>query len=186
MPELRLLFPSPERPRAWGAIASVALHAAMLTVIVVTARQQVTERTKPTVIQLIALEQAPKEREFALPAPTAQEPVAVPVTVPQPQVRALSPVDTVPIGVVVAPREVPIGVPTLADNAMVIGRNRVIGPSFALGRVWVRPLEAELGVVGPSPSVAAHVARVDSALRERILAYIDSMPRDSFAAPACP
>lgn len=47
-------------------------------------------------------------------------------------------------------------------------------------------MEAELGVVGPSPSVAAHAARVDSALQQRILAFIDSMPRDSFATPHTP
>jgi hypothetical protein len=84
------------------------------------------------------------------------------------------------------PREVPVGIPAEPDTALFIGPARRIGPSFGEGRVWVRPLEAELGVVGTSPSVAEHVARVDSALRARILAFIDSMPRDSFAPAAAP
>jgi hypothetical protein len=61
---------------------------------------------------------------------------------------------------------------------------RRLGPAYAGGRVWVRPFEAGLGVVGPSASVAIHVARVDSALRERIKSWVDTMPRDSFALPA--
>jgi hypothetical protein len=67
-----------------------------------------------------------------------------------------------------------------------LGPGRLIGPNYADGRVWVRTMEAELGVVGPSPDVATHVARVDAAVRERIKAYIDTMPRDSFAVPAPP
>ncbi len=63
------------------------------------------------------------------------------------------------------------------------GPRRLIGPAYGDGRVWVRAPEAELGVVGPSGDVATHAARVDSAVRARIQAFIDTMPRDSFALP---
>jgi hypothetical protein len=63
---------------------------------------------------------------------------------------------------------------------------RLVGPRYADGRVWVRSTEAGLGVVGPSPDTRTHVARIDSAIRERVKAYIDTMPRDSFALPAPP
>jgi hypothetical protein len=63
------------------------------------------------------------------------------------------------------------------------GLRRLIGPEFGDGRLWVRTAEAELGVVGPSSSIETHIARVEAAVRERIQAYIDTMPRDSFALP---
>jgi hypothetical protein len=63
---------------------------------------------------------------------------------------------------------------------------RLIGPSYGEGTLWVRTSEAELGVVGPSPDVVTHVARVEAAVRERLKAYIDTMPRDSFALPPPP
>ncbi len=67
-----------------------------------------------------------------------------------------------------------------------IGTHRLLGPAYGDGRLWVRPFEAELGVVGPASDAATHTARVDSAIRERMKAFIDSMPRDSFAIPSAP
>jgi hypothetical protein len=52
--------------------------------------------------------------------------------------------------------------------------------------VWVRTAEAELGVVGASPDLRTHAERVQAAVRDRIKAYIDTMPRDSFALPPPP
>lgn len=182
----RFLLPSPERARPWWTIASIALHVVLLGFIGLSAGRSYLERTRPTLIQLIELE-PPTAREFALPVPvppTAQ-PETPPPVVSRARVRPVRSPDTTRVATVEAPREVPIGIPAFpsGDSAMVIGTDRVIGPAFGEGRVWVRPLEAELGIVGPSPSVAAHVARVDSALRAKIVAYIDSMPADSFATP---
>jgi hypothetical protein len=48
----------------------------------------------------------------------------------------------------------------------------------------VRARDAALGVVGPSETVELHVARVDSAVKERIRAYIAAGGAvDSFATP---
>jgi hypothetical protein len=143
------------------------------------------ERTRATLIQLAPIDPA-EQREFVLPRGATSAPSASTPVVPVPRVRAIQRRDTTRVATIVAPTEVPVGIPPVPDSAMVIGTARTIGPAYAEGRVWVRPLEAELGVVGPSPSVAAHVARVDSALRDRIVAFIDSMPRDSFAPPQMP
>ncbi len=64
-----------------------------------------------------------------------------------------------------------------------IGPRRLLRPEYADGRLWVRAFEAGLGVVGPSETVEVHVARVATAVKERLKAFIDTMPRDSFAAP---
>jgi hypothetical protein len=168
-------------------MASVIVHGMILVVMVVGAGRTYLERRQPTLIQLAPIDVA-EQREFELqtvPGPP-QVPTATRPSVPVPRVRSVQRSDTGRVATIVAPREVPVGIPPSSDSAMVIGTDRVIGPSFAQGRVWVRPLEVELGVIGPSPSVAAHTARIDSALQERILAFIDSMPRDSFAAPAAP
>jgi hypothetical protein len=63
---------------------------------------------------------------------------------------------------------------------------RLVGPEYGDGRVWVRTAEAELGVVGPSPDQRTHQQRIEQAVRERMKAYIDTMPRDSFALPPPP
>jgi hypothetical protein len=63
---------------------------------------------------------------------------------------------------------------------------RLVGPQYGAGRVWVRTAEAELGVVGESPDLRTHAERIQQAVRDRIKAYIDTMPRDSFALPPPP
>jgi len=64
-----------------------------------------------------------------------------------------------------------------------MGARRLLRPEYADGRLWVRTYEAGLGVVGPSETVELHVARIATAVKERLKAFIDTMPRDSFAAP---
>ena len=64
-----------------------------------------------------------------------------------------------------------------------VGARRLLRPEYADGRLWVRTHEAGLGVVGPSETVELHVARIAAAVKERLKAFIDTMPRDSFAAP---
>lgn len=186
MPKHKFVLPPPARGRPGWTVASIFVHLAILAVIVVGAGQRYLERSQITLIQL-APQDVTEEREFALPsvAPETQ-PVSPPPTVRTPRVRRIRNLDTTRLATVAAPREVPMGVAPRSDSTTVIGTHRVLGPAFGEGRVWVRPQDAELGVTGPSPSVAAHVARIDSALRERILAYVDSMPRDSFAPPKIP
>jgi hypothetical protein len=88
---------------------------------------------------------------------------------------------------VVTPRVVPIGVTrrptTLDEYDPIVGSAPVIGSSTGTGKLWVGPLEGRIGVVGPSPDMATHVARVDSAVKAIVLAFIDTMPADSFFTP---
>jgi len=118
----------------------------------------------------------------AAPAPTAQQQVAVP-EVAQPVV------DT---GAVVArpsyfaPRIVPVGLPPKRIISLdpVLGSEERIGSTgYGSGRLWVGPIEAQLGVMGPSEDRSTHAARVDSAVRAKLLAFIDTIPADSFATP---
>jgi hypothetical protein len=139
---------------------------------------------------------APGPREVRLPAIGAPEPSEGP---PQAGAERAPPVgldvtvetlDSIPLAapdtfVVFAPG-VPGGEGEPGDSAEGMGTQRWIGPDYAGGRLWIRPWQAELGVVGPSENVTVHVARIDAAIRERIKAFIDTMPRDSFALPPPP
>ncbi len=189
MLERSFRLPPADRRRPGWFIASVIAHAVVLILVGLGAGQRYLDRRQPTLIQLLPIDVF-EQREFQLPQPATDEPpppaAAQRRSLPAPRLRTVAPADTGRVATIVAPRQVPIGIPPSPDSAMVIGTDRTVGPAFAQGRVWVRPLEAELGVVGPSPSVAAHTARVDSAIQQRILAFIDSMPRDSFADPRAP
>jgi hypothetical protein len=126
-------------------------------------------------------------REFELPAYRGPTTVA-----DLPPVRTdvvAEPTDSASGGgmVAYAPRVVPIGIPPairgLDRYDPVIGTAPRIGVSRGSGNLWVRPLEGRIGVIGPSADIATHVARVDSAIRAKIMAFIDTMPIDSFATP---
>lgn len=160
-------------------VTSAAAHAIMILVLVIATRPVPVERR----ITIVALEPpGTSPREYLLPALGAGggrggraaevDPSVVPDSIP-----AEPETEVAVTGGAGADSAGPIG-PT--------GTRRRLGPAYADGRLWVRGSEARLGVVGPSDDVATHVARVDSAIRARIKAYIDTMPRDSFALPAPP
>lgn len=67
-----------------------------------------------------------------------------------------------------------------------IGTARLLGPAYGDGRLWARTQEAAMGIVGPAESAELHVARVDSVVRAKLMAFLDTMPRDSFAIQAPP
>jgi hypothetical protein len=97
---------------------------------------------------------------------------------------------------------VAVGVPLAKDTVTVVLSNgeedtdtlpadthRQLGPQFGDGRLWVRPGEAAAGRVparNAVDSMPMHVARIDSALAEKIRSYIDTVPPDSFAIRAAP
>ncbi|HEX9690616.1 MAG TPA: hypothetical protein VGA22_00790 [Gemmatimonadales bacterium] len=186
-------IPPPERRWSpWSGLVSLLVHVAVVVAAVVAAGHGVEQITTYIILQDPG---APGAREVRLPpvTPTAGEggragrvpdavPREIPVEPPDTIVLALDPLADIPVlG--------EAGVEPGPDTATAIpgeespNPRRRLGPAYAGGRLWVRPFEAELGVVGPSPSLAIHIARVDSALRERIKAFIDTMPRDSFALP---
>ena len=68
----------------------------------------------------------------------------------------------------------------------------VLGPSYASGRLWVRPLDA-LARAGAAASPAegpidnaTHIARVDSVVAAKVRAFLDTLPPDSFAVARPP
>ena len=64
------------------------------------------------------------------------------------------------------------------------GRRR-LGAALGDGRVWVRPWDAVAaaiaGVGDDSADAKTHVARIDSAITARIMAFLDTLPPDSMA-----
>ncbi len=75
------------------------------------------------------------------------------------------------------------------EDTLSIGTHRQLGPKYGDGRLWVRASDAERGDVparGGVDSIPTHVALVDSLLAERIRAYMDTVPPDSFATRAAP
>jgi hypothetical protein len=186
----------PEPPRSnplWG-VASAALHLVAIAVLVsVTLHPAVppdAEVPSATIITLLPPGMT-GPRQFAMPALGGGNlgggggtpgPGDEPAQRPAPGARA----DTV-----IPPPEEDVAV-VIGDEAGagdssaipgLIGPRRLLRPEYADGRLWVRAWEAGLGVVGPSGSIELHVARVDSAIRAQLQAFIDTMPRDSFAMP---
>jgi hypothetical protein len=85
-----------------------------------------------------------------------------------------------------APRVVPVGLPpkrVVSFDPVLGGEERIGSTGYGSGRLWVGPIEAQLGVMGPSEDRSTHAARVDSAVRAKLLAFIDTIPADSFATP---
>jgi len=181
--ELSFRLPDPEPPQPGWGVVGVALHAVVIAVLVGTVGRSVVRKT---VTYLDLSGGAAGAREFLLPplSESESERVVLGSTAgPTPETTDT----TSAVAVVVSPRVVPIGIPprlpTLAEYDPVVGSAPVIGVSRGTGNLWVAPLEGRLGVVGPSPDLATHAARVDSAVKAIVLAYIDSMPADSFATP---
>ena len=64
------------------------------------------------------------------------------------------------------------------------GRRR-LGAALGDGRVWVRPWDAIAAAIAgmgdDSADAGTHVARIDSAITARIMAFLDTLPPDSMA-----
>ncbi len=187
------LPPPPERGHpAWGLV-SVLIHAVVLAFIVlVIARPQIITRTTTTLIQLFD-EPSAAEREVEMPPFIEDRPEPVPPEPepPEPE-RSVQvvvpeeapPTDRIgPVEAAAAPVEPPPTVGAEDGPTPVIGTRRILGPAYAGGRVWVQPMEAELGVIEASPDRATHAARVAEAVTRLVRAYADTMPADSFATP---
>lgn len=195
MTDRRFALPRPQRGNPLWSVASLLLHAIVTVVLVrVAGPSFLNTMTAPRAISFtpIFLEQSP--REFAMPqyagvpegaatggrggrfigiVPTARVDTVLPPPGPAFLVASMLPPRT----------------PEAEENPLLppgpVGY-RLVGPEYGEGRVWVRTAEAELGVVGESPDIRTHAERVQAAVRDRIKAYIDTMPRDSFALPPPP
>ncbi|UCD24244.1 MAG: hypothetical protein JSW51_14675 [Gemmatimonadota bacterium] len=186
MRQLNFRLPDPDPPQpAWG-IVGLVINLVVFLLLAGTVGRTVVNRA---VVQTYDLGPGLSGiREIELPV--YERPGVVADLPPLQTEPGTEPADTAPGGtitVVYAPRVVPIGIPPTIKGLdrydPVIGTATRIGVSRGSGNVWVRPMEGRIGVIGPSPDIATHVARVDSAVRAKIMAFIDTMPIDSFATP---
>lgn len=185
------------RDTARWALASVVLHVLIVAALVVYSGPSFlgTER-QVRFIDLSAYSQGEDApRQVDLPALGGGDGTAAP---PRPRR------DTVRVPVVRAPRPAaPAARPDTTAVAAGPGgageetgegdgeaaRALVAGPSYESGRLWIRPLDALARAGGEAPPAnepidnATHIAKVDSAVRAKIFAFLDTLPPDSFAAP---
>ncbi len=182
MPELRFQLPGAKPPHPGWGVVSIAVHASVIVLLAGTVSTTViaTRNEEPQYIQI-------GTREHLLPGRSAPVPMVQDLV--DATEAAAAATDT---GAVVgrvshfAPRVVPVGLPPrrLISIDPVLGSEARIGSTgYGSGRLWVGPIEAQLGVVGPSADRSTHAARVDSAVRAKLLAFIDTIPADSFATP---
>jgi hypothetical protein len=167
-----------------GTAISIVAHVVVLAVLLVLYRPHLVER-RVTMIPLDVGE------PLALPVPSYVPPAeSVPsqraerrqVTPPiLPRVADVPPVVVARAGA---------GRPDSAGVRRPAARARVrIGPGFGDGRLWVPPVDVlQLGRVLPRESGGGPmgVAELENLVTGRLLAYLDSMPPDSFAPPAAP
>ena len=184
-------FPPPERSSPIWTGLSVVLHTILAVVLVSVAGPTFLRQERRTLIQLLPPGMT-GDREYQMPAyagtPTGGGggPPGSRVTGIVPSARIDTMLPPPGPGLIIADVADLLGTDSLALPEGPPGPWRLIGPDYGDGTLWVRTGEAELGVVGPSPDMVTHVARVEAAVRERLKAYIDTMPRDSFALPPPP
>ncbi len=183
MAGLRFQLPGAKRAHPGWGLASIAAHAVLVALLAGTVGTTViaTRSEEPEYIYIAG------PREHSMPGRTAPVPDA------EAQAQATEavpiPADTgraVGAATYYAPRVVPVGLPPkrIARIDPVLGTDTRIGSAgYGTGRLWVGPFEAQLGVMGPSSDRSTHAARVDSAVRAKLLAFIDTIPADSFATP---
>ena len=193
----RFYLPTPKRASPWWTVASLMLHVLVAAVLVSVAGPSFRwESTETTIYStLLPSEGTLADREYAMPAYEGT-PEGV-MTAGGEGGRFIGILPTARIDSVLPPRGPALLLagalppPTRSesdDTTLAPGPPgyRLVGPEYGDGRVWVRTAEAELGVVGPSPDRRTHAERIEAAVRERMKAYIDTMPRDSFALPPPP
>ena len=187
------LLPEPKRGNPLWGVASIVVHAVVIAVFVSVAGPTFLPDDEPAEITTVITLLPPgwvDDREFAMPslgvgggeaggAPDEEGPPDR--AAPGPSVDSVIPPPETDVSMIIG-TETGEGDPESTPGLR--GPRRLIQPAFGDGRLWVRARDAALGVVGRSETVEMHVARVDSAIKERIRQYIASGGAvDSFATP---
>lgn len=200
-----LFPPRPERAKARWALLSVFAHAAALGVLVListagppssSVRYINPAASAPRSPTLIAIDQWPAGARAAGTSGSPAAPVrgATPkaggVTMRPPSASAL------PAARPPEHREPPIEggatvPPGRTDTAAVAETHRTLGPAYGDGRLWLDPaIASRLGAAAGDSNQAfnalAHVEKVDSAVAQKLRAFLDTMPPDSMAVAALP
>lgn len=174
------------------ALASVAIHVVAVTLLVLysgpsfhTGQRSVRfldlqafAGTEPQVVELPAIGPVGGRTGGRTDARVEERSDTGPVTV-QPEDSVVPPA---------GPPARPGGVAAGADPPEEGRRGVALRPSFESGRLWVRPMDALARVGGEGVAEddgpidnATHVAKVDSAVTAKLRAFLDTLPRDSFA-----
>lgn len=188
------LPPEPPRTHPGWVIASVVAHVAALAVLLLISGR-VTTDTRVSFIVIDRVPAAPSVHyDMAyVPGPggagnrpdvgTGSGEALAPALPPQAESPGLGPG---------FPSRIDSGVPS-APSGLGPRRGeggRRLGAALGDGRVWVRPWDAIAAAIAgagdDSADVAMHVARIDSAITVRIMAFLDTLPPDSMAAPMPP
>ncbi|HEX9729609.1 MAG TPA: hypothetical protein VGA37_13985 [Gemmatimonadales bacterium] len=186
--------PYPRSHPGWG-IASAVVHVVVIALFVVFSGPSFQRE----VVSFIALPPGGDPREVDLPSrgPIAPgEGAERDEAGPAPVEVAIVPPAGVPTGV--AP-EVPRGDSAVREGQGAGGRaggrlggpgRRVLVPRLGDGRLWLRPGDAIAAAIADAvagdTSDARHLERLDSALADKIYAFLDTLPRDSMAVAAPP
>ena len=195
MTDRRFYLPPPKRASPLWSVASLVLHAIIALILVRVAGPSFLENvTGPRAISFTPIYLQESPREVAMPqyggvpegAATGGRGGRFIGIVPTARIDTVLPP---PGPAFLVASQLPPRNPQAEDEPLLPpgpAGYRLVGPEYGEGRVWVRTAEAELGVVGASPDLRTHAERVQAAVRDRIKAYIDTMPRDSFALPPPP
>ena len=173
----RFVLPHPDRSHPGWGIASVAVHAVFIVLVLTAVGRSVATRSDVQFIQLPALRTAARQHD--LPAATSPAvPAATPVVTEQ---VASADTGAGPI-IVITPRVVPMSLPpkNFIDYNPIIGSVPSTGAKYGDGRVWVDASELRLGIRAP---VGPRFSPMDSVALGRIREAIAALPPDSFATP---
>ncbi|MDH3497759.1 MAG: hypothetical protein OER21_13445 [Gemmatimonadota bacterium] len=189
------LPPSAPRASPWWVGVSVLVHVAVFLLVIVSTNR--TFPLPPVTVLLVPGEPGPAAAEL----PWAE----VGRVGGRAEGQAAAPRGATGPTAVTAPTVVPSAVPPAGPAAQPPGRpggvaavpgagegevrgtpgGRLLGARFGDGRLWVRPWDAIAAAIaaggGDSGDAAVHAARIDSAVTRRILAFLDTLPPDSFA-----
>lgn len=182
------------RERAAWALASVVFHLLMIVALLLVPRP---DRPVEQVRFVPLGEGVPEAGRIVYLVPTPGAEGAGP-PLPTPGTRAERALPTPAVAQVPERRPEARGEPgravpdTLAPvGEVAIGRRRLLRPAYGDGRLWVPPIDVlQLGrrLPGPEGPVAATpgVETLERLVTSRLMAFLDSLPPDSFAPPEAP
>jgi hypothetical protein len=194
-PDLRFCLPAPQRTAWWIPVAVVVVHLPLIFISMVRSVDQAGSPTllwfEPTgtrggaevVMAPFVVATAGRPTGGGSPSPAAA------VVVPAPRTPNASIPATVPSAQ--PPRPQPAIAISLARAtppaaAVAPATRRTIGPAFASGRLWVRPLPVSPQEIAARMGALTHDEKVDSAVTAIIQGYLDRLAADESGRPQAP
>jgi hypothetical protein len=185
------LPPEPPRAHPGWAVASIVAHVAAVAVLFLISGRE----TRDATVTYIVLDRAPErvvyyDMAYATGPGGGGDGPAVGTGASRAQAPAAPAEADQPAAGPGFPVRVDSGLPPVPVG-LSAGRGeggRRLGAELGDGRVWVRPWDAIAAAIAgagdDSADAATHVARIDSAITARIMAFLDTLPPDSMATAA--